>query len=438
MDRDKQGVSRRNFIKTTSAALGAASFLSGRAWAAGSDTIRVGLVGCGGRGCSAGIIDCAMAAQGQGLQLVAIADLFEERVKSAPERIKKNLKSRNLPVDDIYKVTPETTFVGWDACDKLLKCDLDLVILTNPPFFRPMQFKAAVDAGKHVFAEKPVAVDPVGVRSFIETAELAKQKGLCLVAGTQMRRAKHIMATIQKIHDGAMGDVVAGQVVRCGDGMLEWGSPKEKPAGMSDMEYQIRRWLFMTWLSGDFIVEMHVHNLDLLNWAMGSTPTQCFGFGGRTVRTAPEYGNVYDMFTAEFEYPNGARIEYIGTQIEKAHTRNDLRFSGTRGKAYIDFGDAYIEGDNPFKYEGERPEPAITEYADLLDAIRNNKQINEGRQVAESTMTAIMARTCAYTGRALKWDWLMNSSKLDLSPKKLEFGDNPLDPVPQAGITQLV
>ena len=438
MERQSKNVSRRDFIKT-SAALGAASVLANsyHAYAAGSDKIRVGLIGCGGRGTGAGIIDCLTSSKG--VELVAIGDLFKDRVESAPERIKKNLEHRKLPVDKIYKVKPETTFFGFDAYKKVIASGVDMVILTTPPNFRPEHFKAAVEAGKHVFVEKPVAVDPVGVRSFIETSEAAEKKGLAVVAGTQMRRARHIMATMEKLHGGAIGDIVSGQAVRCGDGMLDWyAASKERKPECSEMEWQIRRWLFMTWLSGDFVDEMHVHNLDLLNWALQSPPVQCMAGGGRQVRTGPEYGDVYDHFYAELEYPNDVRIEYMGWQIDKAAARNDLRFVGTQGKAYVDFGDARIEGKNPFRYEGESVEPAVQEYADMIASIRDGKPINEGKRIAESTMTAIMIRVSAYTGRALKWDWIMNASKLGLSPEKMEFGDHPLGPVAMPGITELV
>ncbi|HEO70466.1 MAG TPA: Gfo/Idh/MocA family oxidoreductase, partial [Candidatus Hydrogenedentes bacterium] len=383
------------------------------------------------------IIDCAESSKG--VELVAIGDVFQEAVDTAPSRIKGNLARRKLPVDDIYKVTPETTFVGLDAYKKVLACDLDMVILTTPPFFRPMQFRAAIEAGKHVFAEKPIAVDPVGVRSFIETSNMAKEKGLSVMPGTQMRRARHIMAAIEQIHEGRMGEVLSGQCVRRSGGMLDWRAEarKQKPE-WSDTEYQLRRWLFVTWLSGDFIVEMHVHNLDLLNWAMGSPPVLCMAQGGRQVRTAPEYGNVYDHFSAEYEFPNGIRIEYMGAQIDGISERLDLRFIGPKGKAYIDFGDSYIEGQNPFRYDGPSVNPAVQEYADLIAGIRANEPINEGVQVAESTMTAIMARMSAYTGRALKWDWAMNSSKLRLGPESFEFGDFEMEPVAMPGITKLV
>ncbi|HNR36901.1 MAG TPA: Gfo/Idh/MocA family oxidoreductase [Candidatus Hydrogenedentes bacterium] len=431
-------VSSRDFLKT-SAVTGAASLvaISHRAHAQGSDKVRVGLIGCGGRGTGAGIIDCAMSSPG--IELVALGDLFQDRMDQAPELIKGNLAKRQLPVDDIYKVTPEKMFVGFDAYQKVIDAGVDAVILTTPPFFRPEHFRAAVAAGKHCFVEKPIAVDPVGVRGFIETADKAKEKNLSVVAGTQMRRARHIMDAMKRMHDGEIGELVGGQCVRIGDGMLEWyGDLKQPKPDMSEMEYQIRRWLFMTWLSGDFIVEMHVHNLDLMNWAFNAHPVQCIANGGRQVRTAPEYGDVYDHFAAEFEYPNGVRVEYMGGQTDGVSTRNDMRYVGTKARAYVDFGGAYFEGGVNYKYDGPSMDPAVQEYADFIGSIRNNQPINEGRQVAESTMTAIMARMSAYTGRAMKWDWVMNASKLDLSPEKLELGPHPLGPIPMPGVTKLI
>jgi predicted dehydrogenase len=441
MSMKSDGVTRRDFIRNAalgSAAVGAASLLgSGRVHAAGSGKIRIGLIGCGGRGLGAGIMDCAKASPD--IELVAIGDLFKDKVEAASGIIKERLERAKLPVKEIFKVTPETMFSGWDAYLKVINAGVDMVILTTPPYFRPMHFKAAVEAGKHVFVEKPIAVDPVGVRSFIETAEKAKEKKLTVVAGTQMRRARHIMAAMDLLHNGGVGDILSGQCIRCSDGMTEWyAESKEKKAEWSEMEWQIRRWLFMTWLSGDFVVEMHVHNLDLINWAMQSPPSQCMIIGGRQVRTGPEFGDVYDHFAGELEYPNGARVEYIGSQIDKGPARMEMRFVGSKGNGFVDFARSEIKGEKPWTYEGESVEPHVQEYKDMLDSIRNGTGINEGRQVAESTLTAIMIRMSAYTGRALKWDWVMNSSKLDLSPEKLELGPHPLGPIPMPGVTPLV
>lgn len=429
-------VTRRSFTKSLSAISAAAMLGSRGLFAAGSDTIRVGLVGCGGRGTGAGIIDCAQSSKG--VQLVAIGDLFQDHLDAAPKRIKKNLAKRKLPVDDIYKVTPDHMFVGLNAYKKVIQSDVDMVILTTPPVFRPPYFQAAVEAGKHVFIEKPIAVDPVGVRSVLETAELAKKKGLTVVAGTQMRRFEPIQQAIARLHDGAIGRITGGQVVRTAGGMRTWRADEaKKRAGWSDMEYEIRRWLFWTWLSGDFIVEMHVHNLDIMNWIMGSHPVSVLALGGRQARTEPEFGNVFDHFSAEYVYPDDVRVEYMGSQIDHNTYRNDQRVQGSKGSAYIDFGNCKITGDNPWEWTGKAANPAVREYAEMIDSIRNGAAINDGRQVAESTLTAIMGRMSAYTGRELKWDWAMNASKLDLTPKELEFGPAPGLPVAMPGVTKL-
>ena len=422
-------LSRRDFIKT-SAALGAATLASGtgRMFAAGSDKIRIGLIGCGGRG-THDATKCLNSSEN--VELVAMGDLFKDRL----DRCRRTLKSN---LSDSVKVTEEMCFVGWDAYKKVLACDdVDMVILTQPPHFRPQHLKAAIEAGKHVFMEKPVAVDPVGVRSVIESSELADKKGLTIVAGTQMRRISHLVEGIKSIHDGAIGELVGGQCVRLGDGMLTWGQ-KERQPGWSDMEWHLRRWLFLTWLSGDFIVEMHVHNLDVMNWALDAHPVQCVAMGGRQVRTGPEYGNCYDHFAIEYEYPNGVRIEYMGSQIDGCTNRNDQRIVGTKGRAYTDFGRVVIEGPGKVEYAWDNIDPCIKQHADQIAAIREGKRLNEGKRIAESSLTSIMGRMSAYTGRALKWDWAMNASKLDLSPAKYEFGDLPMRPVAIPGKTQLI
>jgi len=420
-----EGLSRREFV-TGAAALTAASVLGSRAYAAGSDKIRVGLIGCGGRG-TFDTGNCLKAAEG--VELVAMGDMFKDRLDSS----RRNL-TKNLP--DKVKVTDETCFVGWDAHQKVLATDVNLVILTQPPHFRPSHLKAAVEAGKHVFMEKPVAVDPVGVRSVIQSSELAEQKGLTILAGTQMRRISHAVEAEKRIRDGAIGTILGGQCVRLGDAMRSWG-PQQRQAGWSDMEWQLRRWLFMTWLSGDFIVEMHVHNLDMMNWMIGAHPVQCMGMGGRQQRTEPEFGDSFDHFAVEYEYPDGLRIEYMGSQIDKMTDRNDQRLVGTKGSLVADFAGVRIEGQNPVEIAWDKKDPCLTQHADQIDAIRRDKRLNEGRRIAESTLTSIMGRMSAYTGRALKWDWAMNASKLDLTPPSYQFGDLPMPPVAIPGKTPL-
>jgi predicted dehydrogenase len=421
-------ISRRNFLKT-SAAVSLAALGSGapRLYAAGSDKIRVGLVGCGGRGEH----DTSnLLRVDDNVELVAMGDMFEDRVK----RLAMNL-AQKFP--DKVKLTPDSCYFGLDAYKKVLAADIDMVMLIETPHFRSEHLRAAVEAGKHIFAEKPVAVDPAGVRRVIETGQMAEQKNLKIVCGTQMRRIAHLVAAMERIHDGQLGDIVSGQCVRIGDGLMNWGDKKRKPE-WSDMDWQIRRWLFITWLSGDFICEQHIHNLDVINWAMGDHPVQCVGIGGRQVRTGPLYGNVYDHMAVEYEYPNGARIQYIGQQIDGCTDRNDQRLEGTKGSAYLDFGIANIKGENPWSYEKEVPNPELQQHKDHLAAIREDKPVNELKRVAESTLTTIMGRMSAYTGRALKWDWVMNASKLDLTPPGYGPNDAPELEVAMPGKTPLI
>jgi predicted dehydrogenase len=424
----KQNVSRRDFM-ISSAAVGAAVLggVSSRMYAAGSDKVRIGVIGCGGRG-TYDTTNCLNSAEN--VELVAMGDMFKDRLDVCRANLSENVKEK-------VKVTDETCFVGWDAYKRVLATDVDLVILTTPPHFRPMQLKAAIEAGKHVFMEKPVAVDPVGVRSVIASSELADQKGLTIVAGTQMRRISHLVEAVRRIRDGAIGEIRGGQCVRLGGAMRTWGPPQRQP-GWSDMEWQLRRWLFLTWLSGDFIAEMHVHNLDVMNWAIGSHPVQCIGLGGRQQRTEPEFGNVYDHFAVEYEYPNGLRIEYMGWQIDAPYDRNDERLAGTKGSVYMDFGVARFKGANQAEVAWDQHNPCLTQHADQIEAIRRDKRLNEGRRIAESTLTSIMGRMSAYTGRAMKWEWALNASKLDLSPPAYEFGDLPMPPVAIPGQTQLL
>lgn len=418
---------RRNFIKTASAgSLATLMAKPANVFAAGSsERIRVGLIGLGGRGTRAGITDCAEA--DPTIELVAMGDLFEDHLKAAPGLIEKAMDRRNLPFKSIYKVTPETMFHGFDAYKRVIECDVDLVILATPPVFRPIHFKAAVKAGKHVFVEKPVAVDPVGLRDFMTTAELAKKKGLTVVAGTQMRRARHIMALVEQLRSGAVGDIYAGQSFRMGGALSNWREEEAvRRPEWSDMEWQLRRWLFTVWSSGDFLVEQHVHNLDIIDWLMGSRPVKAIGVGGRQSRVEERYPNVWDHISLEYEYENGARITHIGSQIDGLTSRNDMRLNGNQGSLVVDFAKATIEGKKQWSYSGEQVKPQVQQYRDTLDAIRNSKPINEGKQVAHSTATAILGRFAAYSGRSVSWKWLMNASKLDLTPAEWQFGDRPL------------
>ncbi len=416
-------LTRRDFIRT-SAAAGAVALASSTVniFAAGSDTIRVGIIGCGGQG-TRDLVSCVKSSPG--VQITAMGDLFEDRLKQSLEKL-------NTDVPAAVKVTPDKRFVGFDACKRVVQSDVHVVFLTAPPHWRAEHFQTAVEAGKHVFMEKPGGVDPKSVRSVIQTAELAQQKRLSVVAGTQRRHSKKYQEIIKRIHDGQIGEIVAGQGYWNGGDMLGYWKWYDKE-GRSDMEWQCRSWPWFTWTSGDHIVEQHVHNLDVLNWALQAHPVQCMGMGGRAVRTL---GNIYDHFAVEYEYPNGVRVSSYCRQINGCTDRIAERVVGTKGVADIDQG--VIAGEKPFKYDGPDPDHYVQEMADLIKSIRDGSPINEGKNVAESTMNAVMGRMSAYTGRALKWDWAMNASKLDLMPPKYEWVDLPAALVPVPGKTPLI
>jgi len=430
----ENGMTRREFIKTTStASLVAAISGTGALFASGSDRMRVGLIGCGGRGTGAAI-NCVESSPN--IMITALGDLFQDCWESSLKRLSGRLPKENLAVNQ------DTCFSGFDNHKGVLGSGVDMVILAAPPHFRPQHLKAAVEAGKHIFMEKPVAVDPGGVRSVIVSSEQAAKKSLAIVAGTQRRHQAHYLEIMKRIHQGNIGQITAGQCYwNMGALWLQrayqnWIDYQTK--GWSDMEWQIRNWLFLTWLSGDHIVEQHVHNLDVINWAIGEHPVKCMGMGGRQVRTGPEFGNIFDHFAVEYEYANGARVMSMCRQTHGCASNVSERVIGTEGFSYTDGANGYIKGSKAFTVEEESPNPYVQEHKDLIESIRKGRPLNEGKQVAESTLTAIMGRMSAYTGRALSWDWVMNSSKLDLSPPRYKLGDLPVAPVAVPGKTDLV
>ena len=416
-------ITRRDFIRT-SAAVTATVLASSRlqplhAYAAGTDTIRVGLVGCGGRGTGAAG-DCVNSSPG--VEIIALGDLFRDRLDDC---------RRNLAgLGDKNKITEDRCFVGWDAYQKVIHSGVDLALLATPPAFRPLHLRAALEAGKHVFMEKPVAVDPAGVRSVIASADLAARKNLAIVAGTQRRHHAGYIETMKRIHDGAIGDIVAAQCY-WNQGEL-WVHPRQ--SGWSDMEWQVRNWLYFTWLSGDHIVEQHVHNLDVINWALQSPPVNAVGMGGRQVRTAPAYGNIYDHFAIDYEYPNGVHVMSMCRQINGTASNVSERLIGTKGTSNAV---SSIRGQTHWRFEGEHNNEYSQEHADLIASIRAGKPLNEGKRIAESTLTAIMGRMSAYTGQEVTWEQALNSP-LDLMPRELAFGPLPVAPVAMPGKTPSV
>ncbi len=414
---------RREFMRTA-AVLGAGAMALGMrpGYAEDAAPMRVGLVGCGRRGIGAAI-DCIKSSPN--VVITAIGDLFEDQLKSGRERLLKQMEAH-------CQFGDSACFTGFDAYQKVIASEVDLVLLCAPPGFRPLHLKAAVEAGKHVFMEKPVAVDPVGIRSILDSAELADKKKLSIVAGTQRRHQAPYLDLIRRIHEGAIGEIVSGHVYWVGD--YGYYPAVLRQPGWSDMEAQIRNWNYFTWLSGDHIVEQHVHNIDIANWVMQSHPERAFGLGGRQQRTGAEFGHIYDHFAVEYEYPNGVRIQSLCRQNEDTFERVGEHFVGTLGTAEPG---KQITGQNKHKYKGEDWNPYEREHADLIASIRAGKPINEAKTIAESTLTAIMGRMAAYTGQEVTWDFVMKKSKLDLAPAAYVMGDLPVPPVAVPGKDKL-
>jgi len=443
--------SRRQFLRDTT--LGAAGAAVAAQFpfvltshAAPDDPIRIGLIGCGGRGTGA-VLDALGAATevvyptsgyhtedaakdaravAKNVQVVALADVFRDRL----QRCREQLNQIGMPVNE------DLCFTGFDAYQKVMAlAEVNYVLLATPPFFRPAHLRAAVEAGKHAFVEKPVAVDATGVRSVIESGEIAKRKGLTLGAGTMRRRENGSRETIKRIHEGAIGEVIACEAIWSGG---ELWSVDRQPS-WSDMENQLRNWPYYTWLSGDFIVEQFVHNLDMINWGVGEHPVRAFGLGGRQVRTDPKFGNIYDHFAVEFQYANGVRCFALDRHTNGSDGRVEEVFLGSKGAARVGlFGGWAVQpkGGPMWRYRDLNNNPYHQEHAEFVASIREGRALNEARQVAESTLTAIMGRETAYSGKLLEWDDALNS-KQDLSPAKLELGPLPTLPVAMPGTYKL-
>ena len=424
-DNTPDPVSRRTFMQTAAAASAAMVWPSG-VYAAGSDVIRVGLVGCGGRGTGAAR-DCLRGADG--VELVALGDVVPDRLAQCRAQLEKAAADPAFAAK--YKVTAERCFVGFDAFRQVLASGIDLVILATPPAFRPQHLSAAVDAGKHIFTEKPVAVDPAGIRSVLATYEQARQRGLAIGAGTQRHHQAEYVATIRRIHDGAIGDVLSGQVCWNQGGL--W--VRDRQPDWTDTEWQLRNWLYFTWLSGDHIVEQHVHNIDVANWVLRTHPVKATGVGGRQWRTDPKFGHIYDHFAVDFEYANGARVMSMCRQING--TRNNIgeHFIGTRGSSNAA---GRIRGKNAWSFAKPEKEvsPYVQEHTDLIASLRAGRPLNELKQIAESTLTAIMGREAAYTGQEVTWDEILNAD-LDLTPPVVAFGPLDVPDVAMPGRTKL-
>lgn len=432
-----QRSSRRDFLKTSAVAGGALaaswSSVANVHAADNNDTLRIGLVGCGGRGTGAAE-QCLRA--DSNVRLVAVADAFRDRA----ERCLADLR-RVETVGNRVAVDNDNILVGLNAYQQLLpRCDI--VILATPPGFRPIHIDAAIRAGKHVFTEKPVGVDGPGIRTVLAAYDEANRRRLSVVAGTQRRYQTGYRESMQRIHGGDIGTITSATCYWNQGGL--WHRNREQ--NWTDVEWQIRNWLYFTYLSGDHICEQHVHNIDVINWALGTNqgvnahPVRCIGLGGRAARTAPQFGHIFDHFAIDFEYPNEVHVLSMCRQIDNTPGRITETVTGTRGKWAAPGGSGVaaqranytITGERPWTFAGRNDNhPYEQEHVELIRSIRTGEPINDLRRVAESTLTAIMGRMAAYSGQQVTWEQALNS-QLRLMPENLTM-DTPM-PVPEVAV----
>ena len=434
MQQNNQSASRRDFLKTSAAAGGilAAGALM-NVHAAGQDALRVGMVGCGGRGTGAAE-QCLRAGSltnpNVNVRLVAMGDAFRDRAESC-RTLLRGVREIAAKVD----VADDHIYTGLDAYQHVIQ-NSDLVILATPPGFRPIHIRAAVAARKNIFTEKPVGVDGTGIRQVLQAYEEANRHGLKVVAGTQRRYQTGYTESMARIHDGAIGTITSARCYWNQGGL--WHKPRTPQ--MSDVEWQIRNWLYFTWLSGDHICEQHVHNLDVMNWALKGHPTRAVGMGGRQVRTGAEFGNIFDHFAVDYEYPDNVRVMSMCRQIPECENNISESLVGTKGK--WNSNGYRITGEHPWSLgrgrDNQPYEPYQNEHVVLLEHIRDNRPINALKAVAESTLTAIMGRMACYTGQAVTWEQAKNTQHA-LVPENLTMDMSlPVAPVAVPGRTRVI
>ena len=423
--------SRRQFLKQSVVVASAVTLsIPQSVYAAGSDRLKIGLIGCGGRG--TGAAQNALDADPH-VELTALADVFADRV----ERPVKLLGNK---YGDRVNVPKERQFVGLDAYQKVLATDVDVVLLATPPAFRPVQMRAAVEAGKHVFAEKSFAVDGTAQRSMVESVELAKQKGLAIRSGLCFRFHPPHQEAIRRIHDGAIGDVLSIYVVRIGGswgryGLLE-ATGGRRLEGQSDLEWQLRNWYNFFWLSGGYMMDLGLHQVGEIAWIQREVPpVKCVASGGRQV---PEYGNIYDHYDATFQYADGMRAVFKTRGWNGCHSEFSVEAVGTKGRCSLSWRGAEITGEKEWKYRDQpRPMHQI-EHDELFKALRAGHPPNDGESMLKSNATALMARESAHTGQEVTLEMVMNSQQ-NLMPPRLDWNMKlEVPPAPVPGITKFV
>ena len=424
--------SRREFLKGSGATLAGVSLVGGlnitrTAHAAGSDVITVALCGAGGRG--TGAVAQQMKAD-QNVKLIAVADAFENRATGAVDRLKKQ-------APDQVDVPAERVFVGLEAYKDAIAAGPDVVVLATPPGFRPMQYKAAIEAGKHVFMEKPCCVDGPGYKMLIEASKMADQKNLLVGVGLQRRHQPNYMETVKRIHDGAIGDVLLTRVYWNGGGIWNRG----RAEGMTEMQYQVHNWYHFCWLSGDNIGEQHVHNIDIGNWVQGDQhPVEANGMGGCTARYLDNNkgtGQLFDHHFVEFTYENGAKMYSQCRHMKGCFGNVSEAAHGTKGTSNCS---GRIEGGNEWKFDGKGVSGHQQEQTDLLATLRAGKRYNEGYYGATSSMTAVLGRVANYSGKVVKWDELVEKGGTEMpeslawnAPAPVAKGEDGNYPIPVPG-----
>ncbi len=424
---------RRDFLKASAQVLGGAvasgfpAVISGQTV---SGAIKVGLVGCGGRG--TGAAAQALAADDQA-ELTALADVDRGQIANSIAALKKLHK-----ISDRVKVDERNWFLGTQAYQQLIESGVDVVVLATPPGFRPLHLAACVAGNKHIFCEKPAAVDAFGVRSVLESTQKASEKSLSLVAGFCWRYNNMLQETMRQIHEGVIGKMVAYYATYYTNPLKVMPPESARPPGVSDMEWQIRNWYNFVWLSGDSLVEQAVHSADKIAWAMrDEAPVSCVGIGGRVIPA--EGGNIYDHFEVNYLYPNGARAFLASRQIEGCYNENSDYVLGSDGTATFGRGPiARIAGKTNWAWAGQTYNMYQREHDVLFAAIRQGKPVNDGKRLATSTMLAIMGRMAAYTGQQVSWEQAFNSQE-KLFPDQVDWkGSFPVRPRAMPGITKLV
>lgn len=432
---------RRAFLGTSAGAVAATALsqmaISPAVRAAGSDTVTIALIGCGGRG--SGAAYNALRTSGGPVQLIAMADAFRDRLDHSYQVL-----TQNFP--DKVNVPEERKFVGFDAYKHAIDLGPDMVILATPPGFRPIHFEYAIKQGRHVFMEKPVAVDAPGVRQVLAAAEEAKKKGLKVGVGLQRHHDPAYIETINRIRDGAIGEVNFMRAYW--NGTTPWVRTraellKQKP-DLTEMEYQMRNWYFFNWLCGDHINEQHIHNIDVCCWLKNDYPIYAQGQGGRQVRTGKDYGEIYDHHFVEYTFRDGSVMLSQCRQMDNTLQHVAEYAHGSKGTSQLS-GTINVKGERPWRYRGERVDPYQAEHEALFRAIRNNEEFNEAFNGALSTMTSIMGRMATYSGARIEWDKAL-ASELSLMPEKFDFNANPpvmpnedgYYPIPTPGVTRVL